>query len=348
MSLRLRLLVAVGLISMVALVVADFATYSALRSSLYQQVDQQLAGTTPESPFTRRTGIRLPVAHGPRFGIRAAAGADRRRGRGRRLPECVRVLLRRLLSTSSGTGVNGHRVPGLRRQPFVSPAAARADHRILYPARRQPGRPTSPQALSIPSGPAFRVRAVKVSSCQGGAPTPAVLGQAQPLADQTSTLHTLFLTEFAVTAGALVLALAGGWWLVRLGLRPLEDVEATAESIAAGNLDQRVPGCRPAHRGRSPGPGPQRDARANPGRVLGPRCVRGAPQGVPGTSAPFRGRCIARAAHAHRRRVGLRRALRTWCRHQRDRPASGDRRHPDRDGAHGSARQRPPDAGPAR
>ena len=66
--------------------------------------------------------------------------------------------------------------------------------------------------------------------------------QAQPLVDQTSTLHTLFLTELAVTAGALVLALAGGWWLVRLGLRPLEDVEATAESIAAGNLDQRVPG----------------------------------------------------------------------------------------------------------
>jgi two-component system OmpR family sensor kinase len=45
-----------------------------------------------------------------------------------------------------------------------------------------------------------------------------------------------------VTAGALVFALGAGWWLVRLGLRPLEDVEATADSIAAGNLDQRVPG----------------------------------------------------------------------------------------------------------
>ena len=66
-----------------------------------------------------------------------------------------------------------------------------------------------------------------------------------------STLHTLFLTEAAVTAGALVLALAGGWWLVRLGLRPLEDVEATAESIAAGNLDQRVPGAdQPTEVGR--------------------------------------------------------------------------------------------------
>jgi two-component system, OmpR family, sensor kinase len=38
---------------------------------------------------------------------------------------------------------------------------------------------------------------------------------------------------------------------VRLGLRPLEDVEATAESIAAGNLDQRVPGAdQPTEVGR--------------------------------------------------------------------------------------------------
>ena len=43
MSLRLRLLLAVGAIAIVALVVADFATYSALRTSLYNQVDQELA-----------------------------------------------------------------------------------------------------------------------------------------------------------------------------------------------------------------------------------------------------------------------------------------------------------------
>ena len=88
-------------------------------------------------------------------------------------------------------------------------------------------------------GPTFRVEVAKIT---GGDLAGNLVVTAIPISDTTSTLHTLFLVELAVTAGALVLALAGGWWLVRLGLRPLEDVERTADSIAAGNLDQRVPG----------------------------------------------------------------------------------------------------------
>src|SRR5438105_1315394 len=42
MSLRGRLLLAVGAVAVLALVVADVATYSALRSFLYQRVDQTL------------------------------------------------------------------------------------------------------------------------------------------------------------------------------------------------------------------------------------------------------------------------------------------------------------------
>jgi len=42
MSLRTRLLIAIGVIAVVALVVADVVTYSALESFLYQRVDQQL------------------------------------------------------------------------------------------------------------------------------------------------------------------------------------------------------------------------------------------------------------------------------------------------------------------
>ena len=42
MSLRTRLLIAIGVIALVALAVADVVTYSSLESFLYQRVDQQL------------------------------------------------------------------------------------------------------------------------------------------------------------------------------------------------------------------------------------------------------------------------------------------------------------------
>ncbi len=45
-----------------------------------------------------------------------------------------------------------------------------------------------------------------------------------------------------MTGGAVLVALVGGFWLVRIGLRPLRDMETTAESIADGNLTERVPG----------------------------------------------------------------------------------------------------------
>ncbi len=66
MSLRLRLLVTVGLIAIVALVVADFATYSALRNSLYSQVDRELAARHFEIQLTA-TGPQCPTPQS-RFG----------------------------------------------------------------------------------------------------------------------------------------------------------------------------------------------------------------------------------------------------------------------------------------
>jgi two-component system OmpR family sensor kinase len=65
---------------------------------------------------------------------------------------------------------------------------------------------------------------------------------AQPLVETESTLGRLLRIELLVTGGAVLIALGAGFWLVRLGLRPLRAMEATAGSIAAGNLTERVPG----------------------------------------------------------------------------------------------------------
>ena len=249
MSLRLRLLLAVGAIAIVALVVADFATYSALRTSLYNQVDQELAAH-PQTAFhvdTETGAVQCPSPHSSFGGTTVEAGPGPGGGPG-----------------GIGDGGGFANIFGISYASLVNQNSSVVDD-LECPAYvgKNPYRPQLPSPITgfttqadgsqvayftassiAAGGPSFRVRALKV---QGG----DVFVQAVPLVDQNSTLHTLFLTELAVTAGALVLALAGGWWLVRLGLRPLEDVERTADSIAAGDLDQRVPGAdQPTEVGR--------------------------------------------------------------------------------------------------
>src|SRR3984957_15967337 len=76
MSLRLRLLLAVGAIAIVALVVADFATYSSLRTSLYNQVDQELAAH-PQTGFRVDTAtgtVQCPSPHSSFGGTTVEAG----------------------------------------------------------------------------------------------------------------------------------------------------------------------------------------------------------------------------------------------------------------------------------
>jgi two-component system, OmpR family, sensor kinase len=61
-----------------------------------------------------------------------------------------------------------------------------------------------------------------------------------PLTGVNGSLHRLLLVEGLVVAGVL-LALAGASWaLVRIGLRPLDRIGATAGAIAAGDLSRRV------------------------------------------------------------------------------------------------------------
>ena len=244
MSLRLRLLAAVGLIAIVALVVADFATYSALRNSLYGQVDQQLAHQRyePQARVNVATGTESLACPAP--GHNGAVQVQEGNGPG---------------GPGPGGGGGYPNVTGIDYFAVVAPNGdvvkggecpayvGSHSYRPQLPSNIT-GFTTQPDGSQVvyftassiaAGGPDFRVKAEKVSTPGVG---DLVVVQALPLTDQLSTLHTLFLTEFAVTAAAIVFALLAGWWLVRLGLRPLAAVEATADSIAGGNLDQRVPG----------------------------------------------------------------------------------------------------------
>ena len=95
---------------------------------------------------------------------------------------------------------------------------------------------SSAHPFTVPSAvhdaPGYRVLAV---------PTPGgTLVVGIWLSDVASTLARLIDIEVLLAAVVLVAAAALGSWLVRFGLRPLEEIEATAATIAAGDLTERI------------------------------------------------------------------------------------------------------------
>ncbi|NKY20249.1 HAMP domain-containing histidine kinase [Tsukamurella spumae] len=65
------------------------------------------------------------------------------------------------------------------------------------------------------------------------------------LSDVESTLRAMVALELLIGGGVLIVAGGLGYLVVRRSLRPLEEVEATAEAIAAGDLTRRVPEAPP-------------------------------------------------------------------------------------------------------
>ncbi|KXO98805.1 ATP-binding protein [Tsukamurella pseudospumae] len=87
-------------------------------------------------------------------------------------------------------------------------------------------------------GPQWRV--VQSSSQYGVAYVAVTLSEVE------STLRAMVALELLIGGGVLIVAGGLGYLVVRRSLRPLEEVEATAEAIAAGDLTRRVPEA-PAH-----------------------------------------------------------------------------------------------------
>ncbi len=225
-TLRFRLLLVLVAVVAAGLVVSDVATYTALRSFLTNQVDQQLVpdAVSMQHVLERclRTGI-LPCQ--PALGTdNGASGA--RGGAGQFLQPGTFGELRDASGTVliSGTILFTGSIPA----PPVLPGAL-------------PGSGTSAQASifsshSVSGGVSYRVIAQAVDDAffQG------TVVVAIPTGPADSTLGRLALVEWSVT----VLVLLGlgilAWWIVRRGLRPLDAMADTAGAIAAGDLSRRV------------------------------------------------------------------------------------------------------------
>jgi two-component system, OmpR family, sensor kinase len=199
-SLRTRLLAASLALVALGLLVADVATYRALRSSLYGRADAQL--DTATSTIQRNLVLDQQVQ----------ATVEQLQA----LVPGVFVQIR------SGDGLLQTQVQRAG-DTFAAPA---------LPAQLELGRVYSVPSLA-PGEAGYRVAATRVGLAE------VIVGI--PLADASATLDRLVRIEVVVTLAVLVLAAAAGVWLVRLGLRPLADIEATAATITGGDRAGRVP-----------------------------------------------------------------------------------------------------------
>jgi two-component system, OmpR family, sensor kinase len=220
LSLRSRLILGVIALAAVGLVVADAATYTSLRSFLFDRVDSTLNAAHP--------GVEQAV-----FGD---GGGDDHHGPG---PE-------QLGATVPGDCIQVRHANGavVASRCIAAFPGATTSPKPRYPATVSfPRRPNTAQGdrvtfLTVPAvsgGGRYRVRA----SIERNAPN-YVLLIAAPLKDADSTLHRLVFIELLVTALVLGAIALVGLWVVRLGLRPLTAIGETAATIAAGDLSQRV------------------------------------------------------------------------------------------------------------
>ena len=269
MSLRARLIVGLLALATVGLIALAAITYAEQRDFLYERVDQQARAAVPRSarpggpggaPDARRLRPRVPGGpgdgdgdHGPR-GLTGGTwiGAAHRGGHDHR-------QLRLVLLDDDGLA------PDL-------PANLPTDHLITV--------------KDTESSTRYRV-AARRRSADGGLTIVAV-----PLTETDQTLHRLLLVEGLVIAAILLALGALSWWLVRIGLRPLDRMGVTAGAIAGGDLSHRVDETHAEDRGRAAGPGAQRDAR--PARARRSPSARPARTGCAASSPTPRTSCARR------------------------------------------------------
>ena len=269
MSLRLRLLLSLLALTAVGLLIVDAVSYSSLRSHLLQRVDQQVESARgpatvallaqPSSKLIRRQLHEHGAARG--LALRGHVGTGGINGRGPVVvpapgsgrPGSAIGLQPPLGATNEGPPGAGP--PDVFQLPPGTYGALRTARgktvstlSFSYGEKNLPA-PTLPKnpPISTPVGP---VRTFTVDARSGSAQFRAAAFRpagstftafvAVPLTDFQDTLNHVALIGGIVTAAVLIGLAVLAWWLIRLGLRPLEEMGETAGRIADGDLSQRV------------------------------------------------------------------------------------------------------------
>jgi len=222
MTLRARLLLALVCIVAAGIGVSDVVTYASLRSFLLSRLDQQLVAAPPA--VNRALVVCANQAANPLFGS-ASAGCQLPLGLAPQVPPGTFGELR----TADGSEIHGFFGAGpqgaaqpVPQLPAALPVSADAQNPSIFTVTgRGPGGATY-EAVAVPTD-------------RGGIVVVAV-----PLSDISQTLGRLVLIELLVSAAVVAGLGALAWFVVRQGLRPLDQMAQTAGAIAAGDLSRRV------------------------------------------------------------------------------------------------------------
>jgi two-component system OmpR family sensor kinase len=214
MSLRARLILGLLALAAAGLITLAAITYAEQRSFLLQRVDQQA-----RAGLGAMSHIIDYCAHAQAEGLQCSAGVIGGPG----------------FNDSVATFPPG--TFGERRGPGVRTVNVQVGKRI--PAPSLPSAVPLDQLITVGSigggGVDYRVLAEQIFDEPGVTTVLAI-----PLTDTYQTLHRLFVVEALVILAILAALAALTWWVVRLGLRPLDRIAQTAGAIAAGDLSRRV------------------------------------------------------------------------------------------------------------
>ncbi len=231
-SLRARLLVSVLALAATGMIAVGAVTYAEQRSFLESRADQQArAAVGALSQVLDLAGLRpAGPALGSGSGGSGSGGGPSRSGPGGG-PEGSGALVNLPPGTYGQRREASGRVIGSRQIKY-------SESETLPPAPLIPASVPLNTLLTVgsqgSSGLHYRVYAQRDPEDSG------VTVVAVPLSEVEQTLNRLLLVEALVIAGALIALGLSAYFVVKLGLRPLDRMEVTAGQIAAGELSRRV------------------------------------------------------------------------------------------------------------
>jgi two-component system OmpR family sensor kinase len=221
-KLRTRLVVGLVALLVVGLALFGVATYSLYSRSEYQRLDDQLRAAEPAVTRQLVQAANQNGNDGDRndpFGSFGPGPAGRGNGGpAAPIPLSVYAELR-----DSSNHVLSHRV---------------SDSVVPELPAELPSPGANGKFLTVGSQSGSTQFRVLVRRTQG--PDAELVAVAVPMTEVVNALHRLIAVETSVSILLLLALVIGSWYVLRRGLLPLEHMAATARTINAGDLSQRV------------------------------------------------------------------------------------------------------------